>query len=58
MGWMAERAEQRADPKALWPEVVSVISLGLSYAPEGDALENLRRPDGQYFRLCPQPRLS
>ncbi len=45
MGWMADRAEQRADPKALWPEVVSVISLGLSYAPEGDALENLRRPD-------------
>jgi epoxyqueuosine reductase len=45
MRWMAERAAQRADPKALWPEVVSVISLGLSYAPEGDALENLRRPE-------------
>lgn len=43
MRWMAERQEQRADPKALWPEVVSVISLGLSYAPEGDPLENLRR---------------
>jgi epoxyqueuosine reductase len=45
MGWMAERAAQRADPKTLWPEAVSVISLGLSYAPEGDALENLRRPE-------------
>jgi epoxyqueuosine reductase len=45
MRWMADRAEQRADPKALWPEVVSVISLGLSYAPEDDALENLRRPE-------------
>jgi epoxyqueuosine reductase len=44
MRWMAEREEQRADPKALWPEAVSVISLGLSYAPEGDPLENLRRP--------------
>jgi epoxyqueuosine reductase len=44
MRWMAERAEQRADPKKLWPEVVSVISLGLSYAPAGDALENLRQP--------------
>ena len=45
MRWMADRAEQRADPKALWPEVVSVISLGLSYAPEGDPLDNLRRPE-------------
>lgn len=45
MGWMAMREDQRADPKTLWPEVVSVISLGLSYAPQGDALENLARPE-------------
>ncbi|HVE20487.1 MAG TPA: tRNA epoxyqueuosine(34) reductase QueG [Acidocella sp.] len=45
MRWMADRAAQRADPKALWPEAVSVISLGLSYAPAGDALETLRRPE-------------
>ncbi len=38
MAWMATRAEQRGDPKALWPEAVTVISLGISYAPEGDAL--------------------
>jgi epoxyqueuosine reductase len=44
MGWMAARADQRADPKTLWPEAVSVISLGLSYAPQQDALENLARP--------------
>jgi len=44
MGWMAERAEQRADPQKLWPEVMSVISLGLSYAPEGDPLAGLRLP--------------
>ncbi|WP_297368452.1 tRNA epoxyqueuosine(34) reductase QueG [Acidocella sp.] len=43
MGWMAARADERGDPTALWPEVVSVISLGLSYAPAGDALENLSR---------------
>jgi epoxyqueuosine reductase len=41
MGWMATRADERADPKMLWPEALSVISLGLSYAPEGDALANL-----------------
>jgi len=45
MGWMKERADQRAHPQALWPEAVSVISLGLSYAPEGNALANLARPE-------------
>jgi epoxyqueuosine reductase len=45
MGWMAERAAQRAHPQALWPEAVSVIALGMSYAPEGDALANLSRPE-------------
>jgi len=44
MGWMAERAEERAHPQALWPEARSVIALGLSYAPEGDALETVGRP--------------
>ncbi len=41
MGWMAARAAQRADPRALWPEAVSVISLGLSYAPDSDPLATL-----------------
>ena len=45
MGWMEARAEQRADPRSLWPEAASVIALGLSYAPEGDALATLGRPD-------------
>jgi epoxyqueuosine reductase len=44
MGWMERREDQRADPRALWPEVVTVISLGLSYAPEGDALATTRQP--------------
>jgi len=42
MAWMQSRAEQRANPQALWPEAVTVISLGLSYAPEGDALATTR----------------
>ncbi|MCU0984535.1 MAG: tRNA epoxyqueuosine(34) reductase QueG [Acetobacteraceae bacterium] len=44
MGWMETRREERADPRALWPEAVSVISLGLSYAPEGDPLASLSQP--------------
>ncbi|MBU6419958.1 MAG: tRNA epoxyqueuosine(34) reductase QueG [Proteobacteria bacterium] len=45
MGWMEVRVDQRARPQALWPEALTVISLGFSYAPESDALENLSRKD-------------
>ena len=38
MIWMANRAEQRASPTALWPEVRSVVMLGMSYAPPGDPM--------------------
>jgi epoxyqueuosine reductase len=37
MGWMADRADQRESPDALWPEAVSAICLGVSYAPEPGA---------------------
>ena len=45
MRWLAERVEARAHPQGLWPEARSVISLGLSYAPEGDPLATLAHPD-------------
>jgi epoxyqueuosine reductase len=38
MEWMAARADQRRSPAALWPEVRSVIALGMSYAPAFDPL--------------------
>jgi epoxyqueuosine reductase len=38
MIWMEERAHQRGSPAALWPEVRSVIMLGMSYAPAEDPL--------------------
>lgn len=38
MGWMEDRADQRAGPQALWPEARSVIMLGLSYAPAVDPM--------------------
>jgi epoxyqueuosine reductase len=44
MGWLAGREAERAAPSVLWPEVVSVIALGLSYAPEGDPLADLAQP--------------
>ena len=45
MGWLAERAEQRAQPRVLWPAACTVMAVGMSYAPEGDALATLARPD-------------
>jgi epoxyqueuosine reductase len=38
MGWMEERAAQRASPQGLWPEAKSVIALAMSYAPATDPL--------------------
>ncbi|HEX8525351.1 tRNA epoxyqueuosine(34) reductase QueG [Allosphingosinicella sp.] len=45
MLWMAETADRRSSPSGLWPEVRSVISLGMSYAPEADPLALAERPD-------------
>jgi len=45
MDWLAERAGERSQPVELWPAAKSVIALGLSYAPDGDPLANLDRPD-------------
>ena len=36
MGWMAETLERRADPAVLWPDIRSVILLGLNYGPAED----------------------
>jgi epoxyqueuosine reductase len=45
MIWMADTAERRASPAGLWPEVRSVISLGMSYAPGTDPLALAERPE-------------
>jgi epoxyqueuosine reductase len=45
MDWMAETAERRGDPRVLWPEVRSIVMLGMSYAPAGDPLATLARRD-------------
>ncbi len=45
MLWMEETEGRRGSPAGLWPEVRSVISLGMSYAPEGDPLALAGSPD-------------
>ena len=45
MAWMADKASVRADPKKLWPEVKSVIAVGLNYGPDHSPLDNLDFPN-------------
>ncbi len=55
MDWMAARAGERADPSVLWPEVRSIVMLGLGYGPDLDPRAALgdthRRRD---LGLCPR----
>ncbi len=43
MDWMETSAGRRGDPRALWPEVRSVIMLGLNYGPAQDPLAILQQ---------------
>jgi epoxyqueuosine reductase len=38
MHWLAIRPERRADPRVLWPDVRSIIMLGVNYGPDEDPL--------------------
>ncbi len=58
MEWMAETAERRASPTALWDGARSVIMLGVNYGPERDPLETLaQRKSRHHLGLCAQSRL-
>ena len=41
MEWLASGPERRVDPKILWPEVRSVLMIGMNYGPEQDPILNL-----------------
>ncbi|WP_249688829.1 tRNA epoxyqueuosine(34) reductase QueG [Microvirga sp. 3-52] len=56
MEWMAETAERRADPRTLWPEVRSIILLGLNYGPTEDPLVDLARTDRGYISIYARNR--
>jgi epoxyqueuosine reductase len=43
MDWMETTAARRGDPRALWPEVRSVIMLGMNYGPDSDPLAILKQ---------------
>jgi epoxyqueuosine reductase len=43
MDWLAREPERRGDPRILWPEVRSIILVGLNYGPDDDPLLLLSR---------------
>ncbi|MFB9949852.1 tRNA epoxyqueuosine(34) reductase QueG [Rhizobium puerariae] len=45
MDWMAETQARRADPKALWSDVRSIVMFGLNYGPDEDPRGILQKPD-------------
>jgi epoxyqueuosine reductase len=42
MDWMERNADRRGDPHALWPEVRTIVMLGVNYGPNGNPLAILR----------------
>ena len=45
MQWMEETKARRSDPRVLWPEVRSILMLGMNYGPDDDPLQVLEKPD-------------
>ena len=43
MVWMSSTAQRRGSPSALWPDVRSVVMLGMNYGPDEDPLAILRQ---------------
>jgi len=44
MDWLAETAERRAHPKAMWADARSAVVLGMNYGPDHDPLAALDEP--------------
>src|SRR5690606_6346089 len=45
MDWLAARAVERADPRALWPAARTVVALGMNYGPHEDPLKLASMPE-------------
>ena len=54
--WIAETAARRGNPSALWPEVRSIIMLGMNYGPDSDPLAALAKRDRGAISVYAQNR--
>ncbi|MFP5077857.1 tRNA epoxyqueuosine(34) reductase QueG [Rhizobium sp. YIM 134829] len=56
MGWMAETAERRSSPRALWSEVRSIVMVGMNYGPDHDPRAILAEKDRGAISVYAQNR--
>ncbi len=56
MDWLEAKRERRADPRTLWPEVRSIVMLGLNYGPARDPLRLLARRERGTISVYAQGR--
>jgi epoxyqueuosine reductase len=56
MGWIAETLERRGDPRALWPEVRSIVVVAMNYGPDSDPRGVLARRDRGAISVYAQNR--
>ncbi|WP_413991633.1 tRNA epoxyqueuosine(34) reductase QueG [Labrys okinawensis] len=54
MGWMLDRADERGAPLTLWPEVRSIIMLGMNYGPDSDPMAGLADPSSALISVYAQ----
>jgi epoxyqueuosine reductase len=56
MRWIAETAARRGNPSALWPDVRSIVMLGMNYGPDSDPLAALANRDRGVISVYAQNR--
>ena len=56
MGWLADTAPRRIDPRGLWPEAQSVITLAMNYGPASDPFAALARRERGAISVYAQGR--
>ena len=56
MGWLAETAERRGSPRALWSEVRSIVMVGMNYGPDHDPRAILAEKDRGAISVYAQNR--
>lgn len=56
MGWLADRPQERADPKSLWSDARTVVSVALNYGPNSDPLAVLDQRDRGAISVYAQGR--
>jgi epoxyqueuosine reductase len=51
MAWMTNNTQRRSDPAALWPDVQSIIMLGMNYGPEQNPRDIRMSPERGAFSV-------